>query len=36
MAGFYEHSNEIKCSVKGGKFVGHLSGYKFLKKDFIS
>jgi hypothetical protein len=34
VAGCYEQGNESYGSIQGGKFLGFLSGFGLLKKDF--
>jgi hypothetical protein len=33
VAGFCKHGNELPGSIKGGKFLDHLSDYQHLEKD---
>jgi len=33
---FYEHSNELKCHVKGGTYIDQLRNYQLLNKYFVA
>jgi hypothetical protein len=35
VTGSCEHGNELSVSIKGGKFLDHLSEYWLLKNDFV-